>query len=724
MLHNLDASMTTQSTSYRLFATCAKGLEPLLFDELTQLGVAEVRQTAGGCWFQGELADAYRVCLWTRLANRVLLTLGETFIKSAKDIPVAVAQTEWENIFRADQTFIIDFSGRNHEIRHTQFGAQLIKDGIVDRFREQGLPRPNVSKEFPDIRINAHIQKEKLTWYLDLAGESLHKRGYRQQQGAAPLRETLAAAVVLRSGMTNKTNVVLDPFCGSGTLLLEAAMIRLDRAPGLTRTEWGFQQWAGHDETVWQQIRSDAQQRFESALDQTDARFIGYDNDAKMLAIAEQNAIRLGIADLCEWQRMNAEQLTTPPIEQSESSTETPLLICNPPYGERLGEEIETLLLYRRFGAQLREHFHGWQVGVLAGDDTLLKRMKLRSHRKYKLFNGAIETTLALYDLTQEQPEFTQTQSSDLANRLKKNWHKFEKWAAKEGVNAWRLYDADLPEYNAAVDVYDDCLVIQEDAAPKDIPEGVAKDRLWFLIDTLAQELPFSAENMTLKVRQKQSGKQQYQKQEPRGLVRIVHEYNAQFEVNLSDYLDTGLFLDHRWARRELGKISENKSVLNLFAYTCSASVHAALGGAKEVVSVDLSKTYLAWGQRNFTLNKLYGRQYQFIQADCMQWLREQRPQQRYDVIFLDPPTFSNSKRMEDVLDVQRDHVMLLKLAARLLKDNGVILFSNNKRRFKLDEELLAEAYLVADDLTQRSISPDFARHKGIHHLFKVRQSD
>lgn len=723
MLLNLDASMTTQSTSFRLFATCAKGLEPLLFDELTQLGVSEVRQTAGGCWFQGELADAYRVCLWTRLANRVLLTLGETFIKNAKDIPVAVAQTEWENIFRADQTFIIDFSGRNHEIRHTQFGAQLIKDGIVDRFREQGLPRPNVSKELPDIRINAHIQKEKLTWYLDLAGESLHKRGYRQQQGSAPLRETLAAAVVLRSGMTNKTNLVFDPFCGSGTLLLEAAMIRLDRAPGLTRTEWGFQRWAKHDETIWQQIRADAQQRFDSALAQADARFIGYDNDAKMLAIAEQNATRLGIANLCEWQRMNAEQVTAP-SELSERAGETPLLICNPPYGERLGEEIETLLLYRRFGAQLREHFHGWQVGVLAGDDTLLKRMKLRSNRKYKLFNGAIETTLALYDLTQEQPEFTQTQSSDLANRLKKNWQKLEKWAAKEGVNAWRLYDADLPEYNAAVDVYDDCLVIQEYAAPKDIPEAVAKDRLWYLIDTLAQELPFSAEHMTLKVRQKQSGKQQYQKQEPRGLVRIVHEYNAQFEVNLSDYLDTGLFLDHRWARRELGKISEDKSVLNLFAYTCSASVHAALGGAKEVVSVDLSKTYLAWGQRNFTLNKLFGRQYQFIQADCMQWLREQRPQQRYDVIFLDPPTFSNSKRMEDVLDIQRDHVMLLKLAARLLKDNGVILFSNNKRRFKLDEELLAEAYLVVEDLTQRSISPDFARHKGIHHLFKVRQSD
>lgn len=723
MTTNKDILMTTTSSAMRLFATCAKGLEPLLFDELQQLGGTNVRQTAGGCWFEGDLACAYRVCLWTRLANRVLLMLGECFIKRAQDIPVAVAETAWEAIFQSpQQTFVIDFSGRNHEIRHTQFGAQLIKDGIVDRFRAQGLERPHVSKEEPDLRINAHIQKEKLTWYLDLAGDSLHKRGYRQQQGAAPLRETLAAAVVIRSGMNKEQGVVFDPFCGSGTLLLEAAMIRFERAPGLARTDWGFQRWSGHDQSIWAAELQQAQQRFETAKAERQAQFIGYDNDPKVLAIAEQNAIRVGLNEFCTWQVANAEQVSAPAV--SIHQEQAPLLVCNPPYGERLGEEIQTLLLYRRFGVQLREHFNGWQVAVLAGDDTLLKRMKLRSQRKYKLFNGALETTLALYDLTQEQPEFTQSQSNDLANRLNKNYQKFEKWAAKEGVNAWRLYDADLPEYNAAIDIYDDCVVIQEYAAPKDIPEAVAKDRLWFLIDTLAQALPFSAENITLKVRQRQSGKQQYQKQEPRGLVRVVHEYDAQFEVNLSDYLDTGLFIDHRWARRELGKLSEGKSVLNLFAYTCTASVHAALGGASDITSVDLSKTYLAWGQRNFTLNKLYGRQYQFVQADCVQWLREQRPQQRYDVIFLDPPTFSNSKKMDDVLDIQRDHVQLLKLAARLLKNGGVILFSNNKRRFKLDEEGLAEAFLVAQDLTKRSISPDFARHKGIHHLFKVRQSD
>lgn len=710
------------SESLQLFATCAKGLENLLFDELNQLGASHVRQTIAGCWFEGDLALAYRSCLWSRIASRVLLKLADCDALRAEAVPVAVANTSWEQVFTAAQTFIIDFAGDNKAIRHTQFGAQLVKDGIVDRFRALGLGRPSVAKEMPDIRINAHLHKDKLTWYLDLSGDSLHRRGYRQQQGAAPLRETLAAAVAIRAGVTAQTHVVYDPFCGSGTLLLEAAMIRFDRAPGLSRRGWGFEQWLGHDETLWQQLLSEAEQRFKAAYHDHNALFIGLDSDPRMIAIAQQNAERLGFADCMQWSQGYAEQAIPTVVPESEQGER--LLVTNPPYGERLGEEVETLLLYRRFGAHVRQHFNGWKFAILAGDESLLKRMKLRSHKKYKLYNGALEVLLALYDLTETQVEFTQSQSTDLANRLKKNYKQLEKWAAKEGLNAWRVYDADLPEYNAAIDIYNDYVVIQEYAAPKDVPEAVAKERLWFLIDTVAHELPFAADHITLKVRQRQAGKSQYQKQQPRGLTTLVHEYGAQFQVNLSDYLDTGLFLDHRWARREFGKLSSGKSVLNLFAYTCSASVHAALDGAHEVVSVDLSKTYLAWGEDNFRLNGLNPRQHSFIQADCLQWLREQRPQQRFDVIFLDPPTFSNSKRMDDVLDVQRDHVLLLKLAARLLKHDGVILFSTNNRKFKLDEGGLADIFLHAENWTPRSLSQDFARNKRIHHLFKVTHLD
>lgn len=698
------------------FATCAKGLEPLLFDELQQLGLTEVQQTVAGCRFESDREGAYRVCLWSRLASRVLLKLGNCEVgRDLARVTQAISETLWHEHFNVEQSFVVSFTGQNQQVRHTQFGAQMVKDGIVDHFRAQGLGRPNVDRESPDIRVHAHLHKDQLTWYLDLVGEPLHRRGYRLEQGAAPVRETLAAAIALRAGVSSATEVLMDPFCGSGTLLLEAAMIVLDHAPGLRRTAWGLHNWRQFQPQLWQQLINEAEQRFEQAQSQSKLSVYGSDNDPRMLAIADQNATRLAIAARCEWQAQDATKVKAPDSDAGQR-----IMLCNPPYGERLGEEVETLLLYRRLGQQLRQQFDGWQIAILAGDEALLKRLKLRSHKKYKLFNGALEVLLALYDMQKEQAEFTQEQSSDLANRLKKNYQKLEKWSAKEGLSAWRLYDADLPEYNAAVDVYNEHLVIQEYAAPKDIPPAVAKERLWYLLDTLAEVLPFAAANMHLKVRQKQSGKQQYQRQQLRHIVTTVHEYGAQFEVNLSDYLDTGLFLDHRWARRELGRLSQGKNVLNLFAYTCTASVQAALGGAREVTSVDLSKTYLAWGEDNFRLNGLGVRQHKFIQDDCLQWLQRQPPQQRFDVIFLDPPTFSNSKRMQDVLDVQRDHVMLLKLAARLLKDDGVILFSNNKRKFKLDQEGLKEAFLVAEDWTQRSISQDFARHKGIHHLFKV----
>ncbi|RUO55711.1 bifunctional 23S rRNA (guanine(2069)-N(7))-methyltransferase RlmK/23S rRNA (guanine(2445)-N(2))-methyltransferase RlmL [Pseudidiomarina homiensis] len=698
------------------FATCAKGLEPLLFDELQQLGLEQVQQTVAGCRFESDCEGAYRVCLWSRLASRVLLMLGQCDVgRQLESVTQAISETLWHEHFTAEQSFVVSFTGQNQQIRHTQFGAQLVKDGIVDHFRQQGLDRPSVDRENPDLRVHAHLHKDRLTWYLDLVGEPLHRRGYRLEQGAAPLRETLAAAIALRAGVTSDTQVLMDPFCGSGTLLLEAAMIVLGHAPGLRRQSWGLQRWRQYQPQLWQQLINEAEQRFAQASERSQLTIYGSDNDPRMLGIADQNATRLGITDRCHWQASDATKTQAP-----SSTVGHCVMLCNPPYGERLGEEVETLLLYRRLGQQLRQHFAGWQIAILAGDESLLKRLKLRSHKKYKLYNGALEVILALYDMQKEQLEFTQEQSSDLANRLKKNYQKLEKWAAKEGLSAWRVYDADLPEYNAAVDVYNEHLVIQEYAAPKDIPPAVAKERLWYLLDTLAEVLPFPAANMHLKVRQRQSGKQQYQRQQLRHVITTVHEYNAQFEVNLSDYLDTGLFLDHRWARRELGRLSDGKNVLNLFAYTCTASVQAALGGAQQVTSVDLSKTYLSWGEDNFRLNGLPVRQHQFIQADCLQWLQRQPPQQRFDVIFLDPPTFSNSKRMQDVLDIQRDHVMLLKLAARLLKDDGVILFSNNKRKFKLDQEGLKDAFLRAEDWTSRSISQDFARHKGIHHLFKV----
>lgn len=707
------------------FATCAKGLETLLFEELLSLGADDVKQTNAGCYFKGDQLTGYRICLWSRLASRVLMQLDKQPVTNRDELLQAATDIDWPMLFSEQATIAVDFRGTTDALNHSQFSARVVKDGIVDRFREDQHARPSVDAHNPDIRINVRLQREQATFYLDLSGSGLHKRGYRSRAGAAPLRETLAAAVVSRAGFYDidfkSESSIADIFCGSGTLLLEAAQVATDRAPGLNRTEWGFTAWRGHRPALWNTLLAEAEERFAQGKEVCKLVFVGVDTDAKVLQAASENAKDLELEAFCEWRQGDA-------LETDISDLGKGLIMTNPPYGERLGDDLAVLLLYRQLGQRLREHFVGWKAAVLAPEAVLLKRLKLTSHKKYKLFNGAIPVTLALFDINESQVEFTKTHNDDLANRLRKNAQKLTKWARKEGVNCYRLYDADLPEYNAAVDVYDDHLVIQEYAAPSEIPDGVADDRFWHLLETIPAVLPFTEQQMTVKQRRKQQGKQQYQKQEDTETVeREVQEYNARFKVNLSDYLDTGLFLDHRIVRKEIQRLARDKRVLNLFAYTGTASVHAAVGGASHVTTVDLSNTYLNWAKDNFRLNHETISKHDFIQADCLTWMAEQSAEQNneprascWDLIFLDPPTFSNSKRMQDSFDVQRDHMKLIADAKALLAENGLLIFSTNKRKFKLDHEALAELDLKAEDKSKWSVPQDFARNPNIHQCWFI----
>lgn len=696
------------------FATCAKGLEPLLFTELEQLGATDIKQTVAGCHFKGEQRIGYVVCLWSRLANRVLLMLDRQPVNDRDDLLAAATAIDWPQLFVDRATFAVDVRGTTQALNHTQFSARVVKDGVVDRFRADTQTRPNVDAEQPDVQIYVRLARDVATFYLDLSGESLHKRGYRTAKGAAPLRETLAAAVIYRLGirLDSPPPVLLDLFAGSGTLLLEAAQILTDRAPGLDRSYWGFMGWREHQAEVWDELLAEAQRRHAVGYERCATQFIGIDQDASVLQAARVNAQTLGLNELFTWQEADA--LTYEPEHLTAG-----WLVSNPPYGERLGDELEVLLMFRQLGQRLRQSYQGWQVGLLAPEAVLLKRLKLTSSRKYKLYNGPIEVTLALFNINESQVEFTKSHSDDLANRLRKNAQKLAKWARREGVNAYRVYDADLPEYNAAVDIYDDYVVIQEYAAPATIPPQVADDRFWHLLETIPAVLPFDERHMVIKQRRRQSGSAQYEKQQDEQSILLdVHEYNARFSVNLSDYLDTGLFLDHRLVRREIQRLAKGKRVLNLFAYTGTASVHAGLGGAAHITTVDLSRTYLNWAKDNFRLNQLTIDKHDFIQADCTAWLAEQAAEQngeKWDVIFLDPPTFSNSKRMEDSFDVQRDHVQLLTHAMQLLSDDGVLIFSTNKRKFKLDIAALGGHGIQCEDRSAWSLPEDFKRNPHIH---------
>ncbi|KWW09633.1 23S rRNA methyltransferase [Pasteurella multocida] len=712
----------------QLFATTARGFEELLKVELIDLGAMDCQITQGGVHFHADEETQYRVLLWTRLASRILLPIVTCKVYSDLDLYSAVVGQNWLDYFDEKAHFMVDFNGTNREIRHTQFGAMRVKDGIVDYFERVGKPRPNVDKSQPDIRIHAYLNREELVISLDLSGDALHMRGYREDTGKAPLRETLAAAIVLRSGWQLGTPLV-DPMCGSGTLLIEAAQMQANIAPQLHRLHWGFDFWKGHNQQAWDKVKGEAIELAEQTFNQNQkANFYGCDLDHRVLQKAKRNAQNAGVAHLIQWQQGDVAALKNPFVEEKGT------VICNPPYGERLGTTPALIALYSVFGQRLKQQFADWNVSIFSGEPALLDCLRLRSHRQFKAKNGPLDCVQKNYHIsarttasdenTQNLPEIDRTLTSaqvavDFANRLQKNSKKIEKWAKQQGINAYRLYDADLPEYNLAVDRYDDHIVVQEYAAPKNIDENKARQRLLDAVTATLQVTGVETNKLILKVRQKQKGTNQYEKLANKGDYFYVNEYGAKLWVNLTDYLDTGLFLDHRLTRKMLGEMAKGKDVLNLFAYTGSATVHMALGGAKSTTTVDMSNTYLNWAEQNLLLNEFEGKQHKLIQADCLQWLA--RCDRQFDLIFVDPPTFSNSKRMEDSWDVQRDHIKLMTQLKRILRPNGTIVFSNNKRGFKMDVEGLETLGLSAVDITAKTLPLDFERNKQIHNCWVVR---
>ncbi|MDG0796443.1 bifunctional 23S rRNA (guanine(2069)-N(7))-methyltransferase RlmK/23S rRNA (guanine(2445)-N(2))-methyltransferase RlmL [Pectobacterium punjabense] len=693
-----------------LFASTARGLEELLKSELESLGAQSCAVVQGGVHFEGDNRLLYQSLLWSRLASRILLPLNEFKVHSDLDLYLGVQAIDWSAIFSIDKTFAVHFTGTNEDIRNSQYGALKVKDAIVDSFTRKTGQRPDVAKQQPDIRVNVFLQRDTASVSLDLSGEGLHQRGYRDLAGLAPLKENLAAAIVLRSGWQNGTPMV-DPMCGSGTLLIEAAMIASDRAPGLHRTHWGFNAWLKHDAELWHEVTSEAQQRARQGLQATTSRFFGSDNDRRVIEIAKANARRAGVAELISFGVKDAAQLQNPLPEGPKGT-----VISNPPYGERLESEPALIALHNMLGRKMKSDFGGWQLSLFSASPELLSCLQLRAERQFKAKNGPLDCVQKNYQLADTQGESAGQIAEDFANRLRKNLRKLEKWAKQQGIECYRLYDADLPEYNVAVDRYGSWVVVQEYAPPKTIDAQKARQRLFDVINATLSVLELPSNRLVLKTRERQKGKNQYEKLAQKGDFLLMEEFGAKLWVNLTDYLDTGLFLDHRIARKMLGEMSRGKDFLNLFAYTGTASVHAGLGGARSTTTVDMSRTYLEWAEKNLRVNGLTGRQHRLIQADCLSWLHNGHEQ--FDVIFIDPPTFSNSKRMEESFDVQRDHLALMKDLKRLLRRGGTIMFSNNKRGFQMDVAGLTALGLNAKEITAQTQSQDFARNRQIHNCW------
>ena len=703
------------------FAAAPKGFEYALATELASLGATEIKESVAGVYFSASQEQAYRITLWTRLASRIVLIIYQGPCESPEQLYDAAYCIDWPSQFSHKKSFSIDFHGTGGFIKNTQFGALKIKDAIVDRFRDDGISRPNVSRTDADIRFDAHYRNGKITLSINFSGPALHQRFYRTQTGEAPLKENLAAYMLMRSGWQSNMETLLDPFCGSGTVLIEAALMAADIAPGLNRPHFGFEHWYRHTETVWVEILNEAKARASLGLNRCDIKLVGSDIDSRIVALAKRNAEKAGVANLIDFSVSN--------VLNIEPCANQGYMITNPPYGERLGNVSSLLQLYHALGDKFKREFGGWKLALLCSDIELVSSLKLKADKQMKVFNGALECAFNLYTLhatsTRREPLAVLAEGQNVAdiavpfvNRLKKNLKQLDKWACKEGIDSYRIYDADLPEYNVAIDKYLDYVVLQEYAAPAAIPESVTKRRMTDVLLTLPHVLGIAPESIILKTREKQKGTKQYQKLDADKLHLVTKEYNCQFRINLTDYLDTGLFLDHRLTRKLVGEKSKDKDVLNLFSYTGTASVHAAKGGAKSVTTVDMSNTYLNWAKENFALNRLSGRQYQFEQGDCLQWITD--CDRQFDLIFIDPPTFSNSKRMEDSWDVQRDYLNVLGDLKKLLRPNGEIIFSNNKRKFKMDTEALGKMGLAVKNIDNQVLPLDYKRNPNIHNVWLI----
>jgi len=703
---------------YDLFVTCPKGISHLLEAELKQLGAKSTVSRVAGVACRASLESAYQICIWSRLANRVLVNLASWPATTESDIYAGAREQNWSEHMQVSSSFAIQATVTSSTTLHSHYAALKVKDAIADYFRDSCGERPNVNVETPDIRFHVHLNGKRAQLNLDLSGESLHRRGYRQQAGEAPLKENLAAALLVQSGWSAEQRNLIDPMCGSATLLIEAALLATDTAPGLLRRKVALSQWAQNDLALWNQCVQQAEQRQRAGM-QCELILRGFDQNPDTIAAARKNIQAAGMQRFIKLSCVAMENITPEQLENPSQG----LLICNPPYGERLGEVTALRGLYAALGKLMRGPCKAMHASILTANEDLIAFTGCTSQTQTPFFNGALECHLYQFTAPRENSGASQ---SDFANRLRKNLKHRQRWAKRQTISCYRLYDADLQEYAVAIDCYtaiDDGLYvhIQEYQAPKSVSPEQALARLQTVILATQAILEVPFEHLYLKVRQKQKGRQQYQKQQSQHRFIKINEDGACLFVNLGDYLDTGLFLDHRNTRSWVAQQSKNKRFLNLFCYTASATVHAALGGARESLSIDMSTTYLDWARENFRANKLNLKKHELLKADCLTWLQQQSEVSNpdsYDIIFLDPPTFSNSKRMEEILDIQRDHTRLIAQCMRLLSKQGVLIFSTNFRKFRLDATLSSQ-YDVAD-MTAKSLPEDFSRKK-IHQCWHIR---
>lgn len=863
-----NTSLTTHDTSlHEFYASCPEGFEAALADELRGMELRQVRPLKGRVAFAGSPADAERACLWSRLASRIFVVLGRFACADAEDLYEATHSIAWERILRAGATIAVTARGTNDELRNSHFAALRVKDALCDRMLEVEGRRPNVDTDDPDARISLTLRGNRASIQLDLSGDPLFKRLPREAtrthaahvlrpdyaalacaqgnwqeicsaaltntkdamrdedtaasaDGSVPPNGSVPADVSALAGSTVERPtptlpVLIDACCAGGGVVLEAASILADRAPGLERRNWGFQSWSEHDAAAWRELLNEADRRAELAKGRV-ARIVATDPSGDAVACARRILKAAGLADRVIFAQ--------PDLDKISRKLMMPACCGGEPRGFVFLDTTETAISKMSRVLDLATSLHAGACGAdpvramlstmptvaLTRDDLLIRTLgePARSLRVmpnneeaelavFSAANGAISAgegnvaaedsmpaeavaesgaapspATTLIDLGDGKPcPVLIPESEQFARRLRKVAKLRRKWAQREGVTCYRVYDADLPDYSAAIDLYEGSattpgrwLVIAEYAAPREVDPALAEARLLDILTLAPRILQVDPDNVFAKARIRSRGGSQYGKQaggtspsgqhgkggKPRGTrggsasnrpsqgagsgtpsdirtrrLPLIEEGGLTFAVNFNDYLDTGIFLDHRITRGLVREHARGKRFfLNLFAYTGTATCYAADAGVEETVTVDLSNTYLDWAERNMEQNGFVGPDHHYVRADVMSWIRDMRQtRNRWDLIFCDPPTFSNSSKMgRRTWDVQRDHVELLVGLSRLLSREGEAIFSCNLRTFRPDIEELARAGVILTDITDETIPEDFARNKKIHHCYLVKR--
>lgn len=797
--------MTSKKHEHEFFATCLPGVESLLSDELHGLAVRKVRPLVGGAAFYGSPETVLRVCLWSRLAGRVNVVVGRVDASDADALYAGVRNLAWEEVLAERASIAVRANGVNGELRNTQFTALKVKDAVCDRLAEARGARPDVDAQAPDALIEVRLRDDRATIALDLSGASLARRSYlRPEDGPdAPVAVAQAAALLAALGAPERLAAgwgFLDPACDDGILLCEAAGLLADQAPGLVRDRWGFAGWARFGAAAWDDLLAEADDRLEAGLarvlgaegaasatvdapDQRTVRIVGLSASspavararghlraAGLRAVASVEAVGPEDADAVEERLVRAVERTGAALGAGVAPA---LVVANVAPAGRAEDDARAVAEQAACVAAARRAPAGSRFGFV-GAGGFSARFRTPAAERIEIGRGRAEAVLERFDAPPCEPaviavanpaggtelsvEVNDAASAQFASRLRKVARERRKWAAREGVACYRLYDGDLPEYACAIDLYEGAgdaegilyAHVAEYAPPKSVNPDVARARFEDVLAIVPAVLGIRPDHVFSKARLRARGGGQYRDAGGRSYVTHTSEDGLVCEIDLGGYLDTGIFLDHRTTREMVGKMAAGKRFLNLFAYTGVATLHAAAAGAASTTTVDLSQTYLDWAARNLEANGFAaegdarveggragkgrgGRKaasrgqgsHELVRADVVRWVQEARRGRRtWDLIFVDPPTFSNSKAMgRRTWDVQRDHAELLIGVSRLLAKDGLAVFSCNLRGFKPDREALAKCGVAIEDITASTIPHDFERNPRIHHCYLVRRA-